>query len=596
MSSLFTHHIDSSPFGAFKTHTANGISYSWNQSQTKTRFHGKNTSLSQKHLLFDLFQKARFGQEKASSDATPVHAVTSPLKREILPKKSLTLLILDGWGLRTGGAGNAVEKAKPLFYQSLLKNYPWIPLDASNEAVGLPSGNPGNSEVGHMTLGAGRIFFQDLPKINKAIAEGTFDDNAAFMGAVNHVAKTGGTLHLMGLASDGGVHSHLNHLLALIDFAKRKNVKNIRVHAFLDGRDTPPKGAKAFLEKLEAKLRETGYPQITTLSGRYFAMDRDKRWDRTVKTYDNMVSGSGKKLISSVNALEKSYEAGKTDEFVEPVVTDPFYKGMNDGDGLIFFNYRPDRARQITQAISAQTFDGFQRKKTLQNLYMACMTSYDDTFNLPVAFPKDKATNVLSEILSRQGFKQFHTAETEKYAHVTYFFNGGTESAYPGEDRQLVPSPKVDTYDLKPDMSIKEVTEQVINAVESEKYDFIVANFANPDMVGHTGKESAAIEAVKSVDAQLKRMVETILKKDSAMLLTADHGNIETMVDDNGEPHTAHTSNPVPFIFISNHPKLKLVPPAKDLGLSNVAPTILDLYGIPKPAEMTAKSLLNRLA
>lgn len=514
------------------------------------------------------------------------------------PKKPLLLLIFDGWGIRKNGPGNAIEAAQPQFYQRLLTTYPWVSLEASGEAVGLPSDNPGNSEVGHLTMGTGRILYQDLPKINRAITDDSFKRNPVFLAAVDHAKKTGGTLHLMGLASDGGVHSHINHLLALIDFAKEQNVKDVRIHAFLDGRDTSPQSAEAFLNTLENKLRQTGYPPIATVSGRYYAMDRDKRWDRVETAFDNMTSASGKKYPTSLAALRDSYSKGKNDEFVLPAVTDPFYRGMNNGDSILLTNFRPDRARQITQALSEPDFIGFARKKVLDNLYMGTMTSYDDASRVPAAFTKDKPDNTLAQLLSQKGYQQFHTAETEKYAHVTYFFNGGVEPPYPGEERKLVPSPQVATYDLKPEMSVKEVGDEVVQSLESGKYDFIVANFANPDMVGHTGVEPAAVAAVKSVDTQLKRIVETLLKKDGTMVLTADHGKVETMVDDAGQPFTAHTRNPVPMILVSNNPKLKLKKPVTaglSPGLSSVAPTILDLFGLAKPQEMTGPSLLDRV-
>lgn len=508
-------------------------------------------------------------------------------------KRPVLLLIFDGWGLRENGPGHAINLANPSFYNRLLETYPWIPLAASGEAVGLPEGNPGNSEVGHLTMGSGRVFFQDLPRINKAIADGSFETNPVFLSAIDHVKKTGGTLNLMGLVSDGGVHSHINHLLALIDLAKKKGLKDVHVHAFLDGRDTPPKSAERYLSRVEDKLRQSNFSPIATVSGRYYAMDRDKRWDRTQKAYNAMVSAEAPRVSGSADAVRQSYQANVTDEFLLPVVTDPNYAGMKDGDSLLFFNFRPDRARQITQAVTDSNFTGFPRVKVPKNLYTATMTTVDETFNLPVAFTKEAPVNVLASVLSQNGLKQFHTAETEKYAHVTYFFNGGIEPPVPGEERKLVASPNVATYDLKPEMSVKEVTDEVIKAIDAGKHDFIVANFANPDMVGHTGVESAAVSAVKSVDTQLKRIVEDILKKDGVMLLTADHGKVETMIDTDGTtPFTAHTSNPVPLVLISNNPKLKLEN-TRPHGLSEIAPTVLDLFGLPKPPQMTAGSLLN---
>jgi 2,3-bisphosphoglycerate-independent phosphoglycerate mutase len=508
-------------------------------------------------------------------------------------RKPLVLLIFDGWGLRPGGPGNAIELANPPVYQRLLKTYPWVPLEASGEAVGLPKGQAGNSEVGHLTLGTGRVLYQDLPKIDKAIADGSFFRNPVFLQAVSHVRKTGGTLHLVGLVSDGGVHSHINHLSALIDFAKQQSVKNLRVHAFLDGRDTPPFSAQRYLMQVEGKLKQTGYKQIATIAGRYFAMDRDKRWDRIQKAYDNLVLANGFVSSNSIHALQSSYTLGQGDEFVVPTVTDPGYQGMNDGDAVLFFNFRPDRARQMTQALTDRQFTGFHRQKTLDNFYLGGMTLYDENFNLPVAFPRQRPANTLAEELSKSGIRQFRTAETEKYAHVTYFFNGGMESPYSGEDRFLIPSPKVSTYDLKPEMSIKDVTKEVVRALAQKQHEFIVANFANPDMVGHTGNQKAAVDAVKAVDESLGIIVQAVQKAKGVMLLTADHGKVEQMVDENGAPFTAHTRNAVPFVLISNDPKLKLNQ-SHHYGLSNVAPTILELFGLPKPAAMTAPSMLNK--
>lgn len=534
----------------------------------------------------DTFEKSL---EKPASAATITDKGDTPAPK----RKPIVLLIFDGWGVRQNGPGNAINEANPEHYQQLLQTYPWMPLEASGEAVGLPNGQAGNSEVGHLTIGSGRVFLQDLPRINKAIQDGSFFSNPVFMKAINHAKQTGGTLHLMGLVSDGGVHSHMNHLLALIAMAKQQGIKDVKVHAFLDGRDTPPKSAKQFLGTVESKLRETGYSPIATVSGRYYAMDRDKRWERVQKAYDNLVTANGSKLQSSVKAVDSSYQNNETDEFVKPCVTDPNYEGMKDGDSLLFFNFRPDRARQIARAFTDEGFNGFERQKVLQNTYFGGMTLYDESLNVPIAFPKPRSTNVLADILSANGLNQFHTAETEKYAHVTYFFNGGVEAAHQGEDRQLVPSPKVATYDLKPEMSVKEVADEVVNAINSAKYPFIVANFANPDMVGHTGKQPAAVNAVKHVDKALHRVVQEVLKAGGTMLLTADHGKVEQMVDNEGNPHTAHTTSPVPLVLISKDPaiRLKNLPNA---GLRDVAPTILELFKLPIPPEMTGTSLLSK--
>lgn len=501
------------------------------------------------------------------------------------------LLILDGWGLRDDGPGNAIEMAEPTFYEHLLATYPHIPLEASGEAVGLPEGQMGNSEVGHLNMGAGRVVYQEITRINKSIRDGDFFSNPELLKAAEHVKKTGGTLHLMGLVSDGGVHSDLNHLMALIDLGKRQQVPNLRVHAFLDGRDVPPKSAECYLRQVEEKLHEADYPQIATVSGRYYAMDRDNRWERTEKAYQNIVSASGKRHLFSVDALLWSYHQEVNDEFVMPVVTDAAYEGVQDGDAVIFFNFRPDRARQITRAFTQPDFTGFERSRTPENLHFACMTLYDETFQLPVAYPKQKMDRILAEVLSEHGIRQFRTAETEKYAHVTFFFNGGFEKPYPGEDRLMIPSPKVATYDLQPEMNVSEVSRVIREAIASSRYDFIVANFANPDMVGHTGVLPAAVDAVKAIDQAIREVAEAILAADGILMLTADHGNVETMIDETGGPHTAHTTALVPFILVSNVPALKL-DTARRYSLSDVSPTILELFGIEKPPEMTAPSML----
>ncbi|MBY0403743.1 MAG: 2,3-bisphosphoglycerate-independent phosphoglycerate mutase [Cyanobacteria bacterium] len=508
-----------------------------------------------------------------------------------MSKKPVVLLILDGWGIRTGGPGNAIEEAHAKNYQALLSTYPWRAIEASGRPVGLPDGQMGNSEVGHMNMGAGRIVYQDLTKIDKAIEDGDFFENKVFLEAIAHAKQNNGTLHLMGLVSDGGVHSHISHLIALLDLAKEQDFMNVRVHAFLDGRDVPPKSAEDYLMPLEEVLLDEGFPQVTTISGRYYAMDRDNRWDRVEKAYHNLVMSSGRRHPLSLNALSRSYIEEIYDEFVEPQVTDFTYEGMKNGDSILFFNFRPDRAREITRAFVDKEFTGFERQKVLSNLYFGCMSPYDETLHLPVAFPKDDLKRVLAEIVSEHGLKQFHVAETEKYAHVTFFFNGGQEKPFPGEDRLLIPSPKVATYDLQPEMSLKGVTEGLVSAIESNEYAFIVANFANPDMVGHTGKWNPAISAVKDVDVAIQQVVEAVLKTDGVMLLTADHGNIETMLDEHGGEHTAHTTLPVPLVMISADSSLKLKQ-SGEYGLSSIAPLVLDLLRLPIPIEMTSPSLL----
>lgn len=501
------------------------------------------------------------------------------------------LLILDGWGIREETPGNAIKLAHPTFYDSLLANYPNTALDASGEAVGLPDGQMGNSEVGHLNMGAGRVVYQEITRINKSIREGDFFENPVFLSAINHAKETGGTLHLMGLVSDGGVHSSLDHLMALLDLVNQQELQKVRVHAFLDGRDVSPQSAEQYLRQVEEKLLALDLPQIATIHGRYYAMDRDNRWERTQKAYDNLTLASGRKHPFSVDALLWSYKQEIYDEFVEPAVCDFTFEGMQDGDAILFFNFRPDRARQITRAFTQSDFSGFHREKLPVNLYFGCMTLYDETFSLPVAYPKQKMDHILSEVLSAKGLTQFRTAETEKYAHVTFFFNGGFEAPYPGEDRHMVPSPKVATYDLQPEMNVGQLTDVICEALNSGKYDFLVANFANPDMVGHTGILAAAEEAVSAIDHAIQRVVEAVLHIDGVLLLTADHGNCETMIDENGGPHTAHTTNLVPLILISNRPELKL-DKSRRYSLSDISPTILAILGVPQPPEMTAPSIL----
>lgn len=503
----------------------------------------------------------------------------------------MILLILDGWGIRPDVKGNAITEAHPTHYLELLEKFPHIALEASGESVGLPEGQIGNSEVGHLNIGAGRVVYQELTRINKAIRDGDFFKNEVLLKAMAYANENQSTLHLMGLVSPGGVHSSLDHLLALLQMVKDNQVEKLRVHAFLDGRDVPPKSAAESLEAVEKKLHDLGYPQIATISGRYYAMDRDKRWERVEKAYDNLVSATGARKFFSDDALLSAYNQDETDEFVTPMVCDLTYEGMSDKDSIIFFNFRPDRARELTQAITDPDFQGFERKRVLKDICFTCMCMYDEKFTLPVAYPKQPLNRILSEILSENGIHQFRTAETEKYAHVTYFLNGGFEKPYPGEDRKLIPSPKVATYDLQPEMSLPAVCHEVVQAIESGSYQFIATNFANPDMVGHTGILDAAHLAVKAVDDCIGQVALSALKHNWVMLLTADHGNIEMMIDTDGGPHTAHTTDPVPLILISNHPDWSL-DKRKTYTLSNIAPTILDIMRIPKPAEMTSESLL----
>lgn len=503
------------------------------------------------------------------------------------------LLILDGWGIRQDSKGNAILQAHPQHYLNLLERYPCVALNAAGEAVGLPDNQMGNSEVGHLNMGAGRIVYQELTRISKSIRDGDFFRNEVLLQGMHHAIRQNSTLHLMGLVSDGGVHSCLGHLMALLEMAKRENVPEVRVHAFLDGRDVPPKSAGEYLHAVEQKLLALDYPPISTISGRYYAMDRDNRWERTQKAYDNLLMATGRRFLLSQDALEYAYNQGETDEFVSPAVTDITFGGMQDGDSIIFFNFRPDRARQLTRAFIEPDFHAFERQKTLQNFSFVSMCMVDESLNAPIAFPKQPLNRILSEVLSENGIRQFRTAETEKYAHVTYFLNGGFETPYPREDRKLIPSPKVATYDLQPEMSLPSVCRQIIEALDSGRYQFIASNFANPDMVGHTGKMDAALLAVKAVDECIGKVAQAALRNGWVLLLTSDHGNIETMIDEDGGPHTAHTTNPVPLILVSDRDDL-ILDESKTYPISCIAPTVLDIMGLPLPPEMTTGSILLR--
>jgi 2,3-bisphosphoglycerate-independent phosphoglycerate mutase len=508
-------------------------------------------------------------------------------------RRPLMLIILDGWGYSETKHGNAVLSARTPNLDRLEKKYPWCFLEASGEAVGLPKGMMGNSEVGHLTIGAGRIVYQDLTRINMSIRDGDFFKNPAFLNAISNVKANDSSLHLMGLASYGGIHSYMPHLYALIKLAQEKSLINVYIHAFLDGRDEPPKAALGDIKELDTFCHEHGNAKIATVSGRYYAMDRDKRWDRTKLAYDALTIGTAPFTAPDAEiAISEAYKRGETDEFVKPtVITDSEGKPIatiQDKDSVIFFNFRPDRARQLTWALVKDNFDGFVRKKR-PKVYFVCMAQYDENLTLPIAFPPEKLKNVLGEVLSKHGLTQLRIAETEKYAHVTYFLNGGKEKSYEGEDRCLIPSPKIATYDLKPEMSAYEITDEVIRRIHSEKYDVIALNFANMDMVGHTGIFEAAVKAVEAVDKCVGRIVEALDEKGGVALITADHGNAEEMIDPKtGEPHTAHTSNPVKCIYMGNH-KVKTLRNGK---LSDVAPTVLELLDIPKPQEMTGRSLI----
>ena len=509
-------------------------------------------------------------------------------------KKPTVLLILDGYGERKEKDGNAIALANTPVMDKLKKEFPYVEGQASGLFVGLPDGQMGNSEVGHMNMGAGRIVYQELTRITKAIEDGDFFENKALKEAVEHCKKENSALHFMGLVSSGGVHSHIGHIYGLLELAKREGLKKVYLHAFLDGRDTPPDSGKSFLMDVEKKMRELGVGEIATISGRYYAMDRDKNYDRVEKAYRAMVDGTGEKASSVEEAIDASYAKKVYDEFVLPTVIekDGAVHTVSDGDAIIFFNFRPDRAREICHAFCDDEFNFFNRGAR-KKVFFVCFTDYDPTIpNKRVAFEKEEIHNTLGEVVSNLGKNQLRIAETEKYAHVTFFFNGGKEEPYENEDRILVPSPKeVPTYDLKPEMSCYTVTEKLTEAIRSGKYDLVVANFANPDMVGHTGVLSAAIKAIEVVDECMGKVVDAVESMHGNLFILADHGNADIMIDEKtGEPYTAHTTNPVPFILVSDE-KHKL----REGGcLADVAPTLLELMGIPQPKEMTGKSLLEK--
>ena len=509
-----------------------------------------------------------------------------------MSKKPYALIIMDGFGINERHEGNAIYSAKTPNLDKYMKECPHSIVHASGMDVGLPDGQMGNSEVGHTNIGAGRIVYQELTRITKSINDGYFFENPALCAAMENCKKNGTALHLMGLLSSGGVHSHNTHLYGLLEMAKRNGIENVHVHAFLDGRDVPPSSAADFAEELVAKLREIGVGDIATVMGRYYAMDRDNRWERVEKAYNAMVLGEGNTSDSAVTAIKASYNDGVTDEFVVPTVIEKDGKPVgkiSEGDSVIFFNFRPDRAREITRTIVDPSFDGFERKyfKT----FYVCMTQYDASMpNVEVAFKPESLVNTFGEYISNLGMTQLRIAETEKYAHVTFFFNGGVESVYKGEDRVLVNSPKVATYDLQPEMSAPEVCEKVVERIKSGNYDVIVLNFANCDMVGHTGVFDAAVKAVETVDTCVGKVVDAINSMGGVALITADHGNADQMVDyETHNPFTAHTTNVVPLILIgANDKKLK------NGRLADLAPTMLDLMGLDKPSEMTGESLIEK--
>ncbi len=509
-----------------------------------------------------------------------------------MKRKPTMLMILDGFGNNDNEKANAVKIANTPNIDKLMKTWPTTTIYTSGLNVGLPDGQMGNSEVGHTNIGAGRVVYQDLTRITKSIEEGDFFSNKELAEAIENCKKHHSKLHIMGLLSDGGVHSHIRHLFAILEFAKRKDFEDVYVHCFLDGRDTPPASGETYLAKLEEKMKEKGIGKIATICGRFYSMDRDKRWERVVKAYNALVKGEGEKANSAISAIESSYQQEVFDEFVLPTV---IYNGeepvatISNHDSVIFFNYRPDRAREITRSLVDPEFDGFETEKL--EIHYVCFTQYDETIpNVTIAFKPEVLRNTFGEYVSSKGLTQLRIAETEKYAHVTFFFNGGEEKQYPGEDRILVPSPKVETYDLKPEMSAYEVTQKVVEAIESQQYDTIILNYANPDMVGHTGNLEAAVKAIETIDECVQKVVEAVAKNNGLILMTADHGNAEQMVDyKTGEPHTAHTTNTVPLVLIGAE-GIKL----KTGKLADLAPTMLELMELPKPEEMTGESLIEK--
>ena len=511
-----------------------------------------------------------------------------------MSKRPVVLMVLDGYGLNDRTEGNAIAMANTPVMDKLMAECPFVKGAASGLAVGLPDGQMGNSEVGHMNIGAGRIIYQDLTRITKAIEDGEFFENKALLQAMENCKKNDSDLHLWGLLSDGGVHSHITHLYGLLEMAKKQGLSKVYVHAFLDGRDTPPASGKDYVAQLQAKMDEIGVGKIASLSGRYYAMDRDNNWDRVQKAYDSLTKGEGIKATDAVKAMEESYANDVTDEFVLPTVITAEdgtpLSVVKDGDSVIFFNFRPDRAREMTRAFCDDKFTGFDR--AFLKTTFVCFKDYDETIpNKIIAFEKEAIANTLGEYLAKCGKKQLRLAETEKYAHVTFFFNGGVEEPNVDEFRLLVNSPKdVATYDLKPEMSAPEVGMDLVEAIKSDKYDVIIINFANPDMVGHTGVIPAAVKAVEKVDELVGKAVDAVKEVDGALFICADHGNAEKMIDyETGEPHTAHTTNPVPFILVNADPSYKL----REGGcLADIAPTLLELMGLEQPKEMTGKSLI----
>lgn len=504
-----------------------------------------------------------------------------------MENKKAILIIMDGWGIGSGGKGDAIAHSKTPFINSLYKNYPHATLRTCGEDVGLPEGQMGNSEVGHLNLGAGRIVYQELQRINNAIKNGSLAQNPALIAALNHAKQNNKKLHLLGLVSDGGVHSHINHLKAMLSICHDNGLKDVFVHAFTDGRDTDPKSGFGFIKEIiEHAKKTTG--QISTITGRYYAMDRDRRWERVKVAYDAMVNGIGTKTENVLQTIQAFYDKNITDEFLTPIINSNVKNGnIENDDVVICFNFRTDRCREITEALTQHDFPDAGMK--CMRLYYCTMTEYDQSFkNVHTVFQTDNLDKTLGEVISETGKRQLRIAETEKYPHVSFFFSGGREIPFKNEDRIMVPSPKVATYDLQPEMSAFIVTEKVIDQISSEKYDFICLNFANADMVGHTGVWKAVVKAVETVDQCVEKIVKVALEHDYALLITADHGNADYIINEDGSPNTAHTKNVVPIFLVDNYGAEKL----KDGILGNVAPTILQLMGIPKPNEMSCESLI----
>lgn len=506
-----------------------------------------------------------------------------------MSRKPTVLMILDGYGLNEKTEGNAIAQAKTPVMDGILAKYPHTQGQASGMAVGLPDGQMGNSEVGHTNMGAGRIVYQMLVKITKSIQDGDFFENKALVEAVDNCKKNNSSLHLMGLLSPGGVHSHMEHLYGLLELAKRYGLDKVYVHAYLDGRDVPPSSAAEYMEEAVAEMKKIGVGSVATIHGRFYAMDRDNAWDREEKAYAALVYGEGVQETDPVQAIRNSYANGVTDEFMLPTVVDRDGR-IKENDSVIFFNFRPDRARQLARAFVDPSFTGFERRNGYFPVTFVCMAQYDAEMpNVLVAFPPEELKMTFGEFLSKNGKKQLRLAETQKYAHVTFFFNGGEEKQFEGEDRILVDSPKVATFDMKPEMSAYEVCDNLVKSIKSDKYDVIIINFANPDMVGHTGILEAAVKAIEAVDECVGRALEAILEVNGQMFICADHGNAEKLIDEDGEPFTAHTTNPVPFILVNYDEGVTL----REGGcLADIVPTLIEMMGMEQPAEMTGKSLL----